>query len=194
VRRTTLKHPAPYVERFSLGILIPYYLFIGQVALVGGFSVVMLSIVGMMQRADPPANPFAVYADILPGQPITGLATHGFNCTNNYAGNFNHSATLMGEYCTRVFETGAFSRIVITQVDGVINLAHFSVRDNMLSVGDLAIMLGISDIHRLSHKAISFRWRGRYTGTASIVNPRDGFFAARHIHIVTLTNHLPSSP
>ena len=169
---------APYEERFSLVLLFPRFWLIGHMALMGGFGMVIVSIMTLMHYANFPPNPFAIYADVFPGQPIRALSAHEPTCRQAYA--FDTSETR----CNLTQKTGVFTDVTVTYTGDQIHQISFTVRDGVLKVGDLAVFLEASRFH--AYRSVVFSWHGN-VGMAEIDNRTEDFSLLQHVWQVTLT-------
>jgi hypothetical protein len=97
-----------------------------------------------------PSNAFADYAAILPGQPHSAVVGMNFSCNSS-----NRSGT--SDYCTRAPADGPFSLVSVTLSNGIISRVSFTVRDNRVAIGDLALLWGRPSI-RLYGKSAVFEW------------------------------------
>jgi hypothetical protein len=182
VEHMTLNQGAPYVERLSLALLLPRYLLIGPATLIGGFGMVIMSVVGLMHYASPPSDPFAAYADVFPGQPISALEARGFVCTL-WEDDYYHEAS--ERHCSLHLETGDFTDLVAFSSSKIISRISFMIRDNAISMGDLVGWLAISEF-RLQGSLL-FIWRGN-VGVARFIHPNKKFSILRRMWLVTLTD------
>lgn len=117
---------------------------------IGSVSVTVLIAV---RRNEPPFNPFAPYADILPGQSWDALLQRGFHCQLILLPSFDESCWLSPE-------TGMFSSIQITiaRDTGRVSQVSFTLREKILTVGDLALLWGRPAIATYS-RIVNLRWR-----------------------------------
>ncbi|HLU10635.1 MAG TPA: hypothetical protein VK003_13280 [Oceanobacillus sp.] len=102
-----------------------------------GLFVAALALVFVSRSVDTPVNPFAVYADILPGQLWSNMEAHGFECDSYNAGN-----TYI-ETCSLRPTSGIFSRVSVEPDGDTIGALMFSIRQNTLTLGDVALAFGI---------------------------------------------------
>jgi hypothetical protein len=184
VGNITSNQRAPYVERFSLAMILPRYLLIAHGAFIGGFGMVILGMLGVMHNVSSPLNPFAAYADIMPGQPSGAIDAHGFSCPMR---EYNGSEI----YCRKSWETGVFSSVEVVHSDGQIRRTDFALREGTLNIGNIALLLGLSEIH--PHTNVLFLWRGKL-GFALVVNQSERFSVFSRVRHITLTNTRLSKP
>jgi hypothetical protein len=134
-------------------------------------TIVSLSEVVVMavQHSEPPFDPFAPYADILPEQPKEGLSQQGFTCQFNIAPSFEES-------CTLPPGTGIFSEIQVTiaSQSGQVSRVVFRPREGALTVGDLVLLWGDPEIAIYSRTA-NFRWTNVHV--VAIPETYDGDFS-----------------
>lgn len=181
MENATPKRRVPYVERLTLALLLPRFVIIGHMALMGSFGVVIASVMGVRRYASTPVNPFAVYADVMPGQPSHAIDAHDFTCWLR-----DHTYYDQAEmHCRLQPETGAFSRVEAVYSKDLIQRLSFDIRDDALTMGDLAVLLDLSDIR--VHGQVFFTWRGNI-GVAQIVKPYEHFSLYRPVWQVTLTD------
>lgn len=120
----------------------------------------------------PPSNPFALFADIFPGQPQIAVETRRFQCTN---GLYSY---LTNTYCNLALPTGFFSQVSVVIGDGLINEISFRLREETLRVGDLMVLWGIPTVREYPH-SVYFYWTDLnifalvvdYTGQFSLYLP-----------------------
>jgi hypothetical protein len=116
-----------------------------------GFAVVMLGVRSVAQYTPAPLNPFPVYADVFPGQPMSAVDTTVFSCDKDY--DYYQSAAIK---CNFSPVEGMFSSIELIVHQDSIHQITFILRDNTLQVGDLMRFLQVPIIHRLYHTAYFF--------------------------------------
>jgi hypothetical protein len=164
-------------------IIVPYRLLVAQILLVGLFGMLIAGVLGLMHYVNLPYNPFAEYANIFPGKPSSALNEHGFLCG---AQDYGLYQSLSDVSCKLYLESGTFYSIGATYSEGVISVVHFEVRDGVLSLGDLAAFLGVTQI---SHKPpFTFYWQGRI-GLAGLSRPHSPYYlVVRSVWQVTLMN------
>jgi hypothetical protein len=177
----TSEQHAPYIERFTLALILPRLLLLGQVGLIAGFGIVIVGVLGMMRHTALPANPFSGYADIFPGQSQVALRSHGFTC---WLQDYNYHDPTQSR-CGLNVKTGDLSHIEVVHSKGVIHQITFDVRDYSLSVGDLVVMLDLANVQY--HGVVLFTWRDK-VGLARIGNPAKHYSALRKVWNVTLTD------
>ena len=177
--QVTSDQRAPYVERFSLALLLPRYLLMAPIILMGGFGLVIMGALGLMHYADLPSNPFAAYADVFPGQPIRALSAHEPSCWHDYYLDVSETR------CNLSPKSGVFSEVAVIYANDLIHHISFTMRDNTFKIGDLAVLLGVSEFH--AHGSVLFLWRGN-VGLAQVVKPSAHFSVLRRVWQVTLTD------
>jgi hypothetical protein len=77
----------------------------------------------------------------------------GFSCNPD-----NRSGT--SEFCTRAPANGAFSLVAVTHSEGIISRVSFTVREDRLAIGDLALLWGRPEIRVYGH-SVSVVWPSR---------------------------------
>jgi hypothetical protein len=141
----------------------PTYLRVALILLTA-FSVMSLGARAVAQHTEPPPNPLASFADLLPGQPGSDLEGRGFSC---YEEAYDYGAAR--DNCLIHLATGAFTRIgLLISKDRTIRQVTFSVRENTLRLGDLMLTLGRPEIHRYGHQ-MTFYWRSTGIAASTIV-------------------------
>jgi hypothetical protein len=101
-------------------------------------------------RSEQPVDPFAPYADIMPGQSRDAVSQHGFNC--------QLVILLFNESCLLNPEMGIFSEIQVRiGVDGRVRSVIFTPREKTLTYGDLVLLWGRPQIAIYSRIA-NLRW------------------------------------
>jgi hypothetical protein len=122
-----------------------------------------------IRRSEPPFDPFAPYADILPGQSREGVSARGFNCQFVTGPHFE-------EICTLTPEASVFATIqpTIAVNTGRISRVVFWLREKTLTVGDLVILWGEPEIAIYSRTA-NFRWNNVHV--VAIPETYDGDFS-----------------
>jgi hypothetical protein len=173
---TADQHDA-YEERFSLVLLFPRYWLISYTVLMSGFGIVIVIVIGLMQYAKLPSNPFDVYADVFPGQPIHALNAHEPQCWRDYS---LDSSTR----CNLTQKTGVFTDVTVTYTGDLIHQISFTVRDGVLKVGDLAVFLEAARFQ--AYRSLVFSWHGN-VGLAEIDNRTEDFSLLQYVWQVTLT-------
>jgi hypothetical protein len=182
-------HSNPDGRRFSLAMILPRYLFIMQIGMIGGFGLMIAGMVGLGQRyINLRPNPFTAYADILPGEPSGGLAARGFTCSGY---NYNYYQSPTETHCGLNPESGAFDHIEVVILDGVIHVVMFEVHPYTFNVGELAVWLELSEIR--PHRGILFSWNGN-VGIARVINSYARFSLLHYVWQVTLTDTRRSLP
>ena len=132
----------PQTKPHIPSLWLPPYLLVVLV-LVGGFSVVILSIRLLPQTAAPP-DPFVSFADMFSGQSKNDLEAQGFLCSSadhNYVDSPE-------EVCVFDPPTGIFSTVAVSFVDGVSYGGFLFVREGTLSIGDLVRLWGRPHIYQ----------------------------------------------
>ena len=185
---TTPNQRAPYVEHLSLAVILPRYILIGNLTLIGVFGMMIMGIVGLMHYASPTSNPFAAYTDVFPGQPIGALDELGFDCAV-WDYNYYHDAT--ETRCNLSPDAGTFNHIEAIYSSDVIRRVNFEIRDAAYRVDDLVGWLDILEFHQRG--GIMFSWRGN-VGVARLVHPYKKFSLLRHVWQIALTDIRYESP
>src|SRR5262245_52197629 len=119
-------------------------------------------------------DPFHAYADIFPGQPRSAALVREFLCRETP----HPSPADVVEECVYASPTGSFSQIRVVVWDSMIVRLDFSVRANMLRVGELLIWWG-SDELECDDGAGILRWPERkQVATGYFPNGRLTYFSS----------------
>ena len=145
-----------------------------------GCAVVSVSAVSLARSTPVPSNPFAVYADIFPGQPGGAIQGRGYSCSTGI------NEYLPNEHCTLNSASGAFSQIGVVIADNAIKNNNFILRGDTLRLGDLMLLWGTPDIQEQIHSVFLF-WRR--IGVTAIITEYAGYFSL-HLPVrrVLITN------
>lgn len=101
-----------------------------------GIAFTVTSVVSLARFvAQAPPNPFAAFANMLPGQPGSVVERPGFSCVDI-------PYPTSTKVCTLWFETGIFSRVEVSVNAGVIHSTIFRVRERVIRLGDLMELWG----------------------------------------------------
>jgi hypothetical protein len=110
--------------------------------LVGSFSTAIVVVSALAQRYGEAylADPFVAFADYFPGQLVDMrlFEAQGFSCSPVGV----PVPVDIGERCVLDLQTGRFTQISVTIWDGIVKQLDFKVRDNSLTVGNLALLWG----------------------------------------------------
>jgi hypothetical protein len=130
---------------------------------------VSVTALATIPRSQPPFDPFAPYADILPGQSQDAVVQRGFDCQFNIA-------PVSNESCTLTLETGIFSEIqVMIALDtGQVSRVVFKPRETTLTLGDLVLLWGRPEI-AIYNQITNLRWRK--VGIVAIPQSHHGEFS-----------------
>ncbi|MBX3083727.1 MAG: hypothetical protein KF716_18990 [Anaerolineae bacterium] len=169
------------VERLSFALILPRYLLIGQVVTISGFGAAIALMMGLAHFTDHPSNPFAAYADVLPGQRKEAVEARKFNCWLRDNPYYAPTETR----CILMLTDAPFSSVEVVYASGIIHQTSFMLRDSTINVGELAVMLDLSEIHPRGN--IYFTRHG-YSGVAQLVRPSKHFSVLGRISQVTLTD------
>ena len=146
-----------------------------------GFAAVIISMGALEQPIVPPTNPFSAYADIFPGQPESALEGREFSC---FADDRSYDHDPSDTTCILHPESGVFLSLQVIISKGMIRQITFLTHENILTIGDLALILDTRDFH-WTQRLASFSWRGKL-GYAWLVGRRRSFF--RRVWQVTFTD------
>lgn len=124
------------------GIHIPVTLIIPSLIFVTLFIVSGL-VVLVSRSSRMHFNLFDTYANIMPRQSWQNIEAYEFECGRYNAGNRYIQA------CSLRPSTGVFSRITVERNGDTIDSIIFTVRENALTVGEVALELGVQSVgHR----------------------------------------------
>jgi len=126
------------------------------VTLVLSFTILVLCAIGLGQSTLPPSSPFASFADIFPGQPDDSIKARGFFCIMTP---YNAQAESSDEHCNLKLEVGSISEIRVLVSQHLIRQIQFTLREDLLKIGDLMLFLGAPDNYQNAH-SIGFVWPG----------------------------------
>lgn len=93
------------------------------------------------------SNPFAEYAEILPGQPRSAVIALQFSCNDTY----------VPVYCTHAPATGDFSLVTATLSGDVVKRVDFMVRNGALVVGELPLAWGRPHV-QVYGQSVNLEW------------------------------------
>lgn len=117
--------------QFQLSVLprLAVALVVTFAVLIGGFS--------LAPRSTPlPVDPFAPFADVLPGSPRSAVVARGFACA------MATYPILPDEYCTLDLETGIITHIGVVVSRQTVTRTDYTLREGALRLGDLALAWG----------------------------------------------------
>lgn len=135
----------------SIGHLYPRLM----LGLLLGVMVIVLGAVALTRLMQPPPSPFAVYDDLIEGD--TQDPTFGSNYETLSRAAFDLACTraFTSGYCPYKPETGPFSEIRLMELnDEGESGVYFAVRDNALTVGDVARLWGRPVISRYENSLV----------------------------------------
>jgi hypothetical protein len=148
-----------------------------------GITVVNIGARLLAQYPAPPPSPFSSYADIFPGQPANAIEGRGFACSTHDGDAFG---SRLETYCHLFSQDNFFSLLGVLIMDNRIRQITFTMFDQTLRVGDLALFLGSAHF-RTTPNLMVFSWRGK-AGLASTVGVSTRFEPLRHLRSVTFTD------
>jgi len=155
-------------------LILPPYLRIAFIIL-SGFATVSVG-VGVLAGYRTPLNPFSIFADVFPGQPRSAVAARGFSCPASFF--FITEPGLTDETCFLNPTAGPFFQVSVITSQDLIRHITFTLRENTLTLGDLAALWGMPEVHEYGHAAF-FMWSNSgviattiaYTGEFSLFLP-----------------------
>src|SRR4026207_857687 len=112
-------------------------------SLVIGFTILILCTRGLARNTLPPSSPFASFADIFPGQSDDSIKARGFFCIM--------SPDRSDEHCVLKLETGSISGVRVLIAQHMILQIQFTLREDLLKLGDLMLFLGTPDNRQNGH-------------------------------------------
>ncbi len=136
----------------ALRIHLPLYLwFIFSILL----AMVILIYCAMLlnQLTEPPANPFAAFAAVFPGQPSSAVQGKGFACSANPYGGY------LDEYCFVYPATGIFRQVRVMISYGTIRQIAFTTHKDAVMLGDLVALWGRPEVYEYSQSVVLL-WPG----------------------------------
>ena len=187
-----LNKVSPFVS--LLPMIIPGRLLTMPLTLTAVFGAIIGSMAAFMPYLVTPANPFAEYADVFPGQSSKGIDHHAFQCAIQPYGAYHapadqpvNSETL----CILNPASGAFTRVSVVYSMGVIHSLSFQVRDASLTIGDLAELMDVSV--RPFRRSVLFVWHG-YVGIAQPATLAARYSVLRRLALITFTDTPMTAP
>ena len=101
------------------------------------------------------SDPFVAFVDVFPGQSIDArlLEAEGFSCQLDS----QPSPADINEYCSWDLLTGPFSHVGVIIWDGTVMRLGLTIRENLLTVDDLVLLWGNSEIFINRDRAL-VRW------------------------------------
>ena len=154
--------PVTQTRTRTFSLILSPYLLIACVFAVGVTTVSAKTLAGY--TAAPP-NPFAAYADILPGQPRSAAVERGFSCPVSFF--FGNAPSDTDEMCILNPAAGKFQQVQVSIARGVIGQARFIMREDSLKLGDLTILWGVPQVYELDH-SLYFAWPGMGVTASSL--------------------------
>jgi len=124
--------------------------------LVSGFSAGGAGMRILARNAAAASNPFAVFADVFPGQSRSAVAARGFSCYSAGASASDRDPT--DESCILRPESGSLSQVEVLIPGDEIRRLDFRIHENALRLGDLAVFWGVPEVQRYSRSLYVF-WR-----------------------------------
>lgn len=127
-----IQHVVKYIRIFAILVLLVWC----------GFTMINTGTIAFNGATLPPIDPFADYADLLPGQISTTLDRFRFICSVSSA---RYSQT---KYCSHQPDDGAFSlvEVFVDQHDKITEI-DFTLRNGLFKVGDLMLLWGKPSVH-----------------------------------------------
>lgn len=130
------QHPGIHI---SVVIKVTTLVFVALFIVTGALVIIS-------RTPDAHFNPFAAYAGVLPGQPWENAEAYGFEC--------NYGTGTQWLECFLQPPSGDFSRVWLSIDNGIIASVLFTPRKGTLSLGDVALLLGVPQ----RWGAVHFNW------------------------------------
>jgi len=131
------------VPRVAIPIQLPVFVWLKLSQFLGVLAIV-IGLMAFTRYNEVPLNPFAAYADMLPGAPISAALEHGFSRLSN---NSHSPSDGVIEVCDYSPQSELFSRMRVSTQDGVIKVLILTPHDNTVKLGDLILMWGTPEVH-----------------------------------------------
>jgi hypothetical protein len=112
-----------------------------------------------------PADPFAAYADVMPGASRADVLNAGFICD-----------TRQPDYCSRLVNDIHFTSVSITCAEDRVAQTQFMIRDGMLRIGDLPYFTE-EPAARFTQHSVRFSW-GSVHASAQTDNRQFSYFTS----------------
>src|SRR5689334_11349756 len=129
----------------TAGSLLPVYILLICCITLG--AVVLMLAVTLLARREAPADPFSLYLNMLPGNPVSAVAER--ECSGM-------RLDYPGSKCTYRPTSGAFSGIAV-MVKGSIVSTEFTVHKPSVMVGDLFLLWGKPTI-QIQGRSATLSW------------------------------------
>ncbi|MEO8606290.1 MAG: hypothetical protein ABI690_00285 [Chloroflexota bacterium] len=145
------------------------------------FTVISLGVRTLALYLAPSTDPFAFFAEMLPGQSGSAIEGQPFSCYWE-----DDEYQIARQHCAMQVTTGAFAGVgIVISKAGIIQYATFMLRPNTLLLGDLMVLLGSPTFHRYGAD-MEFSWPDRGV-TASAMVGRQKFSPFVPLWIVSFT-------
>jgi hypothetical protein len=140
--------------------------------MVSGFTTLCVGARALAGYTTLPSNPFASFADVLPGQPRSALVARGFSCPVSFFIATDPDVT--DETCVFYQAIDIFRQVQVTVSQGVIRHLTFIMRENALTIGDLAALWGNPEVQEYG-RSVDLFWRSH--GVYAIASNISGRFS-----------------
>jgi hypothetical protein len=157
----------PKIERITVIVGQPLQILLALLCVMSTATLATILFSRLIGQ-EPTVDPFLAYASLFPGQPWGSVLAHEFLCYQSVM----PSPADLSEGCDYHPETGQISQVYVTTWDGFITRASFTIRDNGLRVGDLALLWGEPELVSFGSGVESFRWPDR--GIVALMLPQNG--------------------
>ena len=147
-------YPIPKLPRFVVLVLI----------VLTGFTVANIGMRAMGQYTVRPPNPFSAFADVFPGEPASAIEAHDFSCVDN-----NYYGSSAEAHCFFQPAASAFSSVDVLIYQDTILKTTFLVGENLLQVGDLAVLLETNELQTYPNQ-VAFVLLGRFVIAQTIAH------------------------
>ena len=151
------------------------------------FVTILFSRIGLIGR-ESIGDPFLAYASIVPGQHWGGTLEHEFSCSASTM----PSPVIVGNECVNHLHTGPLSQVDVTIWDGFIIRANFTLRENVLRIGDLVLLWGKPDIRLGQYAALT--WDNRRAIAVAYLSPSrrfDYLLSVSHVILIPAEHMQP---
>jgi hypothetical protein len=125
--------PLPKFIRVTAWMLIGFFIITGFFVLVS-------------RSSDARFDPFDAYASVMPGQTKIDAEAYGFSC--------EYDSSLQWDECVLQPASGSFSRVWLSLDNRIVSSVLFTPLRGMLTLGDLALVLGAPERKGADH----FSW------------------------------------
>jgi len=161
------------VPRFAIHLQLPLYLRL-MLRLLLGVMVIAVSAKALTRLMQPPRNPFAAYDDLIAGDTQDPAFGSNYQLLSSAAFDLACATSPIQKYCIYQPASGPFAEIRFMDLndEGEIGV-YFAVRDNALTVGEVALLWGRPTIDRRGNSLV-LHWY--HQGMSTVVRSDNGLF------------------